>query len=43
MAGVAFEHRAIAEAGFEAVVAEVGCALAAIREGASDLGVDSEG
>ena len=43
MAGVAFEHRAIAEAGFEAVVAEVGRALAAIREGASDLGVDPEG
>ena len=40
MARVAFEHRAIAEAGFEAVVAEVGDALAAIREGASDLGVD---
>jgi hypothetical protein len=43
MAGVAFEHRAIAEAGFEAVVPEVGCALAAIREGASDLGVEPEG
>jgi acetyl esterase/lipase len=42
MAGVAFEHRAIAEAGFEAVVAEVDDALVAVRERASDLGIDQE-
>lgn len=42
LAGVAFEHRAIAEAGFQAVVAEVGAALAAVRERAGDLGVDPE-
>jgi acetyl esterase/lipase len=33
MAGVAFEHRAVAEAGFDAVVAEVGAALAAAEAG----------
>jgi acetyl esterase/lipase len=32
-AGVAFEHRAVAEAGFDAVVAEVGAALAAAEAG----------
>jgi acetyl esterase/lipase len=42
MAGVAFEHRAILDAGFEAVVAEVEAALAAVGERAGDLGVDSE-
>jgi acetyl esterase/lipase len=40
IAGVAFEHRAILDAGFEAVVAEVGDALAAVRERAGDLGID---
>jgi dienelactone hydrolase len=40
MAGVAFEHRAILDAGFEAVVAEVGDALAAVHERAGDLGID---
>jgi acetyl esterase/lipase len=42
MAAVAFEHRAVAEAGFEAVAAEVGAALAAVREHAGDLGIDPE-
>jgi len=42
MAGVAFEHRAILDAGFGAVVAEVGDALATVRERAGDLGVDPE-
>jgi acetyl esterase/lipase len=42
MAGVAFEHRAIAEAGFEAVVAEVGDALAAVGDRADELGIDPE-
>jgi acetyl esterase/lipase len=42
IAGVTFEHRAILDAGFGAVVAEVGDALAAVREHAGDLGVDSE-
>jgi acetyl esterase/lipase len=42
MAGVAFEHRAIAEAGFDAVTAEVADALAAVRERAGDLGIDPE-
>jgi acetyl esterase/lipase len=42
MAGVAFEHRAILDAGFEAVVAEVGAALAAVGERAGDLGIDPE-
>jgi dienelactone hydrolase len=40
MAGVAFEHRAILDAGFGAVVAEVEAALAAVGERAGDLGVD---
>jgi acetyl esterase/lipase len=40
MAGVAFAHRAIAEAGFEAVIAEVGAALAAVRGHAGNLGID---
>jgi acetyl esterase/lipase len=42
MAAVAFEHRAILDAGFEAVVAEVGAALAAVGERAGDLGIDPE-
>jgi acetyl esterase/lipase len=42
MAGIVFEHRAILDAGFEAVVAEVDAALAAVRERAGDLGVDPE-
>lgn len=42
MAGVAFEHRAVAEAGFDAVVAEVGAALAAVRDRAGDLGLDPD-
>jgi acetyl esterase/lipase len=42
MAGVAFEHRAIAEAGFDAVVAEVGAAQAAVRDRADDLGLDPD-
>jgi acetyl esterase/lipase len=42
LAGVAFEHRAVAEAGFEAVVAEVGAALAAVRERAGELGLDPD-
>jgi dienelactone hydrolase len=42
MAGVAFEHRAILDAGFEAVVADVEGALAAVAELAGDLGVDPE-
>jgi acetyl esterase/lipase len=42
MAGVAFEHRAILDAGFEAVVAEVGDALATVGERAGDLGIDPE-
>jgi hypothetical protein len=32
LAGVAVEHRALAEAGFEGVVAELGAALAAVRD-----------
>ena len=32
LAGVAVEHRAVAEAGFEGVVAELGAALAAVRD-----------
>jgi acetyl esterase/lipase len=42
MAGVAFEHRAILDAGFGPVVAEVEAALAAVRERAGDLSVDPE-
>jgi dienelactone hydrolase len=42
LAGVAFEHRSILDAGFEAVVAEVDDALAAVAERADDLGVDPE-
>jgi acetyl esterase/lipase len=42
MAGVAFEHHAIAEAGFQEVVAEVEAALAAVGEHAGDLGIDPQ-
>jgi acetyl esterase/lipase len=42
LAGVAFEHRAVAEAGFEAVAAEVGAALAAVRGRAGELGLDPD-
>ena len=51
MAGVAFEHRAIldagfgavvAEAGFDAVVAEVATALTAVHGRAAELGLDPE-
>ena len=42
LAGVAFEHRAVAEAGFEAVVAEVDQALATVRERAGELGLDPD-
>jgi dienelactone hydrolase len=42
LAGIVFEHRAILDAGFGAVVAEVHDALAAVRERAGDLGVDPE-
>jgi acetyl esterase/lipase len=42
LAGVAFEHRAILDAGFEAVVAEVEAALTAVGERAGDLGVDPD-
>jgi acetyl esterase/lipase len=40
LAGVAVEHRAVAEAGFEGVVAELGAALAAVRDRAGELGID---
>jgi dienelactone hydrolase len=40
LAGVAFEHRAILDAGFGPVVAEVNQALAAVGERAADLGID---
>jgi hypothetical protein len=43
MAGVAFEHRAILDAGFGPVVAEVEAALAAVRERAGDLGSTRNG
>jgi acetyl esterase/lipase len=42
LAGVAFEHRAILDAGFEAVVAEVEAALTAVGERAGDLGIDPD-
>jgi acetyl esterase/lipase len=40
LAGLAVEHRAVAEAGFEGVVAELGAALAAVRDRAGELGID---
>jgi acetyl esterase/lipase len=40
LAGVAFEHAAVAEAGYEAVVAQVGAAVAAVRDRAGELGLD---
>jgi acetyl esterase/lipase len=42
LAGVAVEHRAVAEAGFEGVVAELGAALAAVRDRAGELGLDPD-
>jgi acetyl esterase/lipase len=42
LAGVAAEHRAVAEAGFEGVVAEVGAALTSLRERAGELGLDPD-
>jgi acetyl esterase/lipase len=42
MAGVAFEHSAVDEAGFETVVGQVAAALAAVRERARELGLDPE-
>ena len=40
LAGVAVEHRAVAEAGFDGVVAEVGAAVAYVRDRAGELGLD---
>jgi acetyl esterase/lipase len=42
LAGVAVEHRAVAEAGFEGVVAEIGAALEAVRGRAGELGLDPD-
>jgi acetyl esterase/lipase len=42
LAGVAVEHRAVAEAGFEGVVAELGAAVAAVRDRAGQLGLDPD-
>ena len=42
LAGVVAEHRAVAEAGFEAVVAEVAAALTAVHDRAAELGVDPD-
>jgi acetyl esterase/lipase len=42
LAAVAFEHRAVAEAGFEGVVAELGAAVAAVRDRAGELGLDPD-
>jgi acetyl esterase/lipase len=42
LAGVVFEHRAIAEAGPDAVVGEVLAALTAVRERAGELGLDPD-
>jgi acetyl esterase/lipase len=40
LAGVVAEHRAVAEAGFEAVVAEVAAALTVVHDRAPELGLD---
>lgn len=40
LAAVVAEHRAVAEAGFEVVAAEVATALAAVHDRAGELGVD---
>ena len=40
LVGLAVEHHAVAEVGFEGAVAEVGAALAAARDRASELGLD---
>ncbi|HEX7146533.1 MAG TPA: hypothetical protein VF512_03420 [Actinomycetota bacterium] len=42
LAAVVAEHRAVAEAGFEAVVAEVAAALTAVHDRAAELGVDPD-
>ncbi len=42
LAGVVAEHRAVAEAGFEAVVAEVATALTAVHDRAAELGLDPD-
>jgi acetyl esterase/lipase len=42
LAGVAAEHRAVAEAGFEGVLAEIGAALEAVRGRAGELGLDPD-
>lgn len=42
LAAVVAEHRAVAEAGFEAVAAEVATALAAVHDRAGELGVDPD-
>jgi acetyl esterase/lipase len=42
LAAVALEHRAVAEAGFEGVVAELGAAVAAVRDRAGELGLDPD-
>jgi acetyl esterase/lipase len=42
LAGVAAEHRAVAEAGFDGVVAEVGAALASLRDRHGELGLDPD-
>jgi acetyl esterase/lipase len=42
LAAVVPEHRAVAEAGFEAVVAEVAAALTAVHDRAAELGVDPD-
>jgi acetyl esterase/lipase len=42
LAGVAVEHRAVAEAGIEGVVSELGAALAAVRDRADQLGLDPD-
>ena len=42
LAGVVAEHRAVAEAGFDAVVAEVASALTAVHGRAAELGLDPD-
>jgi acetyl esterase/lipase len=42
LVGVAVEHRAVAEAGFETVVAELGAALRTVHDRADDLEIDPD-
>jgi acetyl esterase/lipase len=42
LVGLAVEHHAVAEVGFEGAVAEVGAALAAARDRAGELGLDPD-